>query len=269
MNGKDVQDTQAFLFDLDGCVYYGGQLASGAKEVMELLRAKGKRIGAVTNNSTKNAKEIASSLTRMGIAIQPEHIFCPTDYAGRVIFGQYGTCLMKIAGSDSLRDALQSAGHEVIPLQDSRVPEVIVIGRDIDFDYDKLYRLTADLDRGAKLFCTNMDMSHPGENGTKVPETGALVASFEAMSGQKAIAIGKPAPYLFRCALEALHVTAKGSVMLGDNLDTDIAGAAQSGLRSVWVRGGQPLSRLDAAQDKPDWTVDTLDELRLLMTSLD
>lgn len=50
---------------------------------------------------------------------------------------------------------------------------------------------------------------------------------------------GKPDPSIFEHALQLLDVTAEEALMVGDNLDTDIKGAAAVGIRSVWINHHQ------------------------------
>lgn len=57
----------------------------------------------------------------------------------------------------------------------------------------------------------------------------------------------KPAPEPFERALDALDASAETAVHVGDSLDSDVAGAAAAGLRSVWA-----ADRADRASDGGD-----------------
>ena len=55
----------------------------------------------------------------------------------------------------------------------------------------------------------------------------------------------KPHPALFHQALEELGVTTDQTVMVGDDLRADIAGALAVGMHAVWMR--RPPDRPDPA----------------------
>jgi FMN phosphatase YigB (HAD superfamily) len=78
----------------------------------------------------------------------------------------------------------------------------------------------------------------------------------------------KPHPKIFEHALEALQVTPEETMMVGDSLRSDVAGAKNMGLVAVLKR--PPLDEpTEAGADKPDvvtesapdYTIDNLWEL--------
>lgn len=54
------------------------------------------------------------------------------------------------------------------------------------------------------------------------------------------LGIGKPHPRVYHHALDALGIGPEGTIMVGDNLEWDVAGAQAVGLGGVWIdrRGG-------------------------------
>ncbi|GAB2022816.1 HAD family hydrolase [Pseudolactococcus yaeyamensis] len=69
---------------------------------------------------------------------------------------------------------------------------------------------------------------------------------------------GKPAPELFNFALYRAQADKSTSLMVGDQLFTDILGANAVGMKSVWI------NRKDASQSEvaqPDYTVKSLTEI--------
>ena len=65
---------------------------------------------------------------------------------------------------------------------------------------------------------------------------------FDAVVVSGDLGVGKPDASVFRHALSLLGAPADAAVMVGDNLDRDIEGAAApAGLRGVWInRTGRP-----------------------------
>jgi len=81
----------------------------------------------------------------------------------------------------------------------------------------------------------------------------------------------KPHPKIFQHALEALGVTPEETMMVGDSLRSDVAGAKALGMVAVWKR--PPLNEpTEVGADKldvvgeiaPDYTIDSLWELTQL-----
>ncbi|GGD76485.1 HAD-IIA family hydrolase [Paenibacillus nasutitermitis] len=248
------QEKSTYLFDLDGCIYFGRTLAPGAGALLETLRAAGKNVGFVSNNSRDTGWEVARRLEAMGLSVQPEHIVTATEYMGAFISRRFGPSRLKVAGSSALIHSLEEAGHEVIPFGSGSVPELVVISRDTEFSYEKLQIAAADGARGARVVATNPDLHHPGENAARVPETGALLAALQPLLDDEIQILGKPEPYLFQYGMDLFGVARTESVFTGDNLQTDIKGGLALGLTTVWINSNQEPPGTHSSPDiTPDY----------------
>ncbi|MBP3962564.1 HAD-IIA family hydrolase [Paenibacillus lignilyticus] len=234
--GELFDQVKAFFFDLDGCIYFTDTLAPSAGKLIERLKQEGKKVGFITNNSRLTAREVEMKLHKMGLEIPSEDIFTATDLTGLYIKNKYGNKRVKSVGSDGLNAALASAGHELLPLDSEKESDVVVVGRDITFSYATLEKVAGEVDRGAILIGANADGYHPGSNGKRVPETGALIAAIESVTGRKAEYVGKPESNLFLYGMQAFGCSEKESVMIGDNYYTDIIGGKHAGMHTVWIR---------------------------------
>jgi putative hydrolase of the HAD superfamily len=65
-----------------------------------------------------------------------------------------------------------------------------------------------------------------------------LAEHFDVVVASCDVGAGKPDPAMFAVALEALGVAAEDAVMVGNDVDRDIAGAAAAGVRSLWIQHG-------------------------------
>lgn len=254
---------EVFLFDLDGCLYYGDVPARGALPLLELLRVEGKRCFFVTNNSTHTGEEIAARLNRMGLPATPDQVIAATELTGFYIGERYGRQKVKVAGSDSLRISLERAGHRVLPDDSLETADIVVVGRDTQFHYGKLQWIAAEEELGAKIVGTNPDAYHLGSQGEKVPETGALTVAIEQLIGKKIEYVGKPAAYLFDYVVKKHRLKAECCVMVGDNINTDMAGGVKAGMRTVWVRGEENSFIPDpgARGVQPEMVVESVEQL--------
>lgn len=231
----NLSNISAYFFDLDGCIYYGETAAPGAVELLNQLRADSKKVGFITNNSRNTDAEIASRLTKMGITAYAGEVVSATESVGRYISNRYGSLTIKSLGSNSLMEALAQAGHRVLNWDDQERAEAVVIGRDIEFTYEKLTDAANEIIQGARPIACNSDMYHPDLDGGLVPETGAIVAAIEALIDRRIESVGKPSPDLFRLAMERFDVKPEDAVMIGDNLLTDIIGGQRAGLATIWI----------------------------------
>lgn len=258
---------RSLFFDLDGCIYFGGKLVERANDLLDLLRGQGYRIGFITNNSRENAAEIRDKLTKMGLRLEDELIVTATEAVASYLKDAFGPIAVKTAGSASLNGALTDAGHRVLDWTWPDLADVVVVGRDTEFDYRRLELIVNEVARGARVVSTNPDYSHPGEGGSLVPETGSLLAAVESITGRSALSVGKPHAWLYELAMRHYGVVPAECVMIGDNLATDIAGAEKAGMKTVWVRHAfQPRREGDnGSVIVPTVTVGVLSELYELL----
>jgi len=269
---------KGYLFDLDGCLYFGDMPAPGAAELLSKLRAAGKKVAFVTNNSRQGAEEVRDKLERMGISAFREEIVTATEYAGRFIRDRYGTVTATVVGSDLLQASVEAEGHRSLALDCDEPLDVVLVGRDTEFTYDKLSAIIRHAENGTRIIATNPDLFHPGAGGGKVPETGALTVSAEAVIGAGEIEyVGKPAPYMLQQGMRICGVRADECVMIGDNYSTDILGGMNAGMRTLWV-AGDASSQLstrrapgaEAATEavfdrRPDWVVGRISDIVSLL----
>ncbi|MGV2437217.1 MAG UNVERIFIED_CONTAM: HAD hydrolase-like protein [Anaerolineae bacterium] len=98
---------------------------------------------------------------------------------------------------------------------------------------------------GAKLIGTNHDATFPSEDGL-MPGNGSIVASIERASGQTAHFVGKPYAPMYEIALDRLQTAPHETLMIGDRLDTDIAGRNSTPSRPPWCFPASPNPMLSS-----------------------
>ncbi len=77
--------------------------------------------------------------------------------------------------------------------------------------------------------------------------------------------IAKPDLRIFEIALSKAECKAEEAVMVGDRIDNDIFPAKKAGMKTVWIRQGfGGLSCIRSDEEAPDWTVDSLYEVKNL-----
>jgi ribonucleotide monophosphatase NagD (HAD superfamily) len=107
------------------------------------------------------------------------------------------------------------------------------------------------------MVAAGRDRTFPREDGPW-PGTGAIVAALEYATDQQARLVGKPEPQMFYTALDRLGPGR--AVVVGDRLDSDLAGAAAAKLdAAIVLTGVSTREEAEAASDpKPVAIADTL-----------
>lgn len=256
---RAISAARNFLFDLDGCIWYGDDLAPGAQAIVRDLRERGVRVGFLTNASVGDAAHLANKLAELGIPAEEGDVIAPlTVLAQHPLFETRRRALV-LAVPAVERELMR---HDIEVVADAGSADIVVIGKDPDLTYDSLARAVHALDQGAALLALNLDPAVPGSGGRRWPGVGAIAAALTTASGVEAELIGKPNPMFFRFALERFGMEPGQTVMVGDRSDTDIRGGRAAGLATVLI--GTLQASLPES-DTPDMHVETLEELRRLI----
>jgi phosphoglycolate/pyridoxal phosphate phosphatase family enzyme len=251
----------AFLLDLDGVLYRGGDPVEGAPEAVDALRSRSKAVVFVTNNSWRTPAQVAAKLEGMGIQARPEEVVTSGQATAAQLRRDLGAngATAYVLGGEGVRSALADAGIDSADGEPDRV-DVVVVGWDRDLTYDRLRTATVLIGRGAGLVATNADPSYPAPGGELWPGAGAILAAVEAGSGRRATVVGKPQRPLFDLAVD--RAGSRAALVVGDRIETDIVGAANAGLDSALVlTGASTPADLLVADALPTMVVADLGEL--------
>jgi glycerol 3-phosphatase-2 len=248
----------ALLFDLDGVLFRGDEPVANAPETVAAMREVEARIVFVTNNSSRTPEQVAAKLTRLGIAADPAEVVTSALATADLLAERRVESAYAIGGEGVIR-ALENAGISVLDGEPARVSHVVV-GIDEDLTYAKLRTACVLVQAGAHLVATNADRTFPSSGGQLWPGAGALVAAIMAATGVEAEVVGKPFPPLFESALRRSGGTKP--LVIGDRLDTDIAGAEALGWDSLLVLTGVSDRReLDGSPFRPTYVAPDLTAL--------
>ena len=221
-----------FVFDLDGCVWQGERLNPGAAETLRALHAAGRGVAYLTNNSRATSADISAKLRRLGVT-PSEHALTPLEILGTVIAERYGPSRVLVIGAPELAAVVKAAGHQLVDVHAWRDATVVAVGNDFDLTYERLTAASRAAAAGAPLVTPNVDPRLPLEDGQFLPGCGALVAAVAAAAGVAPVVVGKPQPPLFEIALRRLGLAAHEAAMVGDSVESDVAGAHALGMRTV------------------------------------
>ncbi len=254
-----LADVDTVFLDLDGCVWFGGELAPGAADLVRDLRASGRRVGFLTNTSNSRAVTIAVKLDRLGIPATADDVLMPIE-----ALAEHPRMAPKpLAFVMGRPDVREGVAEVTAVTTDPDRAEIVILSRDTELTYAELADGAHVLVRGGALLALNLDASVPVDGGRLVPGTGAIAAALATASGVQPDIVGKPSAFYFDVALRRFGATAERAVMIGDMLDSDIAGGQSVGMRTVLVGSG-PASVRDPAP-VPDHVAVGLHEVRGLL----
>lgn len=296
----DFDPFEAVLLDLDGTVYHEEHALPGAVELIRRLQDQGRKYACLTN-STSSPERIAARLGRMGVKVDPAHIYTAAaaacDYVMERFAGQSpakGVAVDAVAGANV--NATPPPRHAVTahPVSSRRTPRVFNLSTEGVHDMldgkvewvnddrsfcdavicgvpvnvyatdDRQRMAMVHLRRcGTELVAICADRVYPSPRGLEFG-VGAMAAMMSYASGAAPVFTGKPERFFFLELCRRLGADPARCVLVGDNLESDIAGAKGVGMKAVLVLtgvAGAAESDLLPPGLQPDWVVPGLPQL--------
>jgi len=241
------------LCDLDGVVWLAHEPIPGSADAVERIRASGRRVLFVTNNSWATDADQVAALGAIGIPAVGDVISSATAAARMVTPGSR----VLVAAGPGVVEALERRDVDPV-LNDGRVDpdgfDAVIVGMHRDIDYARIAVASSAVRAGARLIGTNTDSTYPTPTGL-LPGGGALLAAIATAAGVDPEVAGKPHQPMADVVAEAAPAGGGGLVarlMVGDRLETDgrFAGAARAYF--ALVRSGVTTVEHDATSPTAD-----------------
>jgi HAD superfamily hydrolase (TIGR01458 family) len=248
----------AILLDVDGVLHVSGQPIPGAADAVRRLRADGHRLRFVTNTTTRSRARLAEELRSAGVELEDAEVQTTADAAVSVLRGKRVLALVMqaIVGDLEGLELVGESADAVLVGGADETPETNLV-----FSYMNLARAFAELELGARLYCLHRNRWWQTGRGPLL-DAGAFVAGLEYAAEVEAVVIGKPSPAYFTTACEALDADPERSWMVGDDLESDIAGAQAVNINTVLVRTGKfRPDAVEASRVHPDGIVSSIAQL--------
>jgi len=245
------------LLDIDGVLTVSSEPLPGAVETLCWLREQGIVFGLVTNTSSKPRREIVANLNEMGIEVTSRQIFTAVSSAERFLTSQFPGASCLIVNQGSLDEDL--AGIE---MADSSTPGVVLLGaagRSVGYcELDRVFKLALS---GVPVVALHRNLRFQTADGPAL-DMGAFIVGLEAAARMEIPVLGKPSPDFFLAALVDLGAEATETVIVGDDIDSDVRGGQAVGMTGVLVRTGKyRASDLDSEGQSPDFVIDDIRHL--------
>lgn len=230
-----VHAYDAALFDLDGVIYLGPHAIDGVAEALVEIRARGARLGYVTNNAARTPAAVAEHLRELGIDAATSDVVNSTQATVRMLQERLpaGAPILPV-GTQALVEQLAEGGFTPVSSL-AEEPVAVVQGYHPQLPWELLELGIIAIERGAQWFATNPDQTRPTERGI-LPGCGAQVDLIASCVGYRPEMAGKP----FRPLLDETvrRLEARHPIFVGDRIDTDIVGAGNVEMDSLFVFTG-------------------------------
>ncbi len=270
----DFSRYPAVLLDLDGTVYHEDSPLPGGAALVRLIQTTRVPFACLTN-STSSPQRLVTRLNAMGIALTPEQIYTAASASADYVLERFGRGAGDKPGStrhkpwifnlatEGVDDMLQGRVNWVV--DDTQQCDAIIIGAPANaYAGEERQRMALRLLRkGALPVGICADRLYPSARGFEFG-SGALTAMLCFAANTQAVFCGKPEKLFFNELCRRLRIQPAGCLLIGDNLESDIAGAKQVGMKTILTLTGvarrRDLQSAPAAQ-QPDAVIEDLTEL--------
>uniref|UniRef100_A0AAR5P7J8 4-nitrophenylphosphatase n=2 Tax=Dendroctonus ponderosae TaxID=77166 RepID=A0AAR5P7J8_DENPD len=278
---REIASTDAVLFDVDGVLLSDKAVLPGAEATVQKLRALGKQIGFVTNNTLYTLEKIQANLAQF--SAQFDEVINPTaallEYLRKIDFQKD---IYMISTSEPKR-LVRAAGYNVLEFKDI-LPEkieptlgavyeaqelslqrcknvgLVYLDYDMNCGYGDIQCALNIIKRidGVQVLSGLNDDEVPGPNGALIGSQ-FYIDGIERLTQTKAIKMGKPGGVLGELIVSKFNLpTGSRVLMVGDNIHSDIQFGINSGFKTLLVLSGvtkqEQVDQWDAAEElKPDF----------------
>lgn len=250
---------QGLLIDMDGVIYSGEHLISGADIFINNLVKKDIPFTFMTNNSQRTRLEVVRKLKKLGIVVSTEHVYTSAMATGKFLASQIPGGTAFVLGEGGLLTSLHENGLTLVDTD----PDFVVLGEGRNFTLEMVQRAVDMILAGAKFITTNRDPS-PKKKGWNNLGIAATTAMIEEATGIKAFVVGKPGPVMMRSARKYIGLETAGATIIGDTMDTDIQGGVQVGYKTILVLSGiSKKEDLGKYAFKADLVVESIKDIEL------
>ncbi|MBQ0125367.1 MAG: HAD-IIA family hydrolase [Clostridiales bacterium] len=236
-------DIRLFLFDMDGTIYLGYDLFPFTRELLETIRAQGKKYLFMTNNSSMSVDAYVEKMKKLGIDAAPEDFITSSQVTSMYIDENLAGKKLYVSGTRSFVEEI-SRSNAICTEEYSDDIEGIVMGFDTELTFKKLWNISKLLtEKDIPYIAANPDLVCPTEFGY-VPDCGSVAEMIYNATGKRPHFIGKPHPEMPLFAIEKMAkldstITRDTTLVIGDRLYTDIACGLNSGVHTLLVFSGE------------------------------
>jgi 4-nitrophenyl phosphatase len=250
---------KGLILDMDGVLWSDAAPIGDLPRIFSRIKELNLAVAMATNNSTRTVDQYVERLGGLGVFVEPWQVITSSLAVADMMARQLpkGTPIFAI-GEQGLTDALRAAHFELLTVAQAPSAQAVVIGLDREITFDKMREATLLVRAGKPFYATNPDKTFPTPRG-QIPGAGAWSSVIITATEVQPVYAGKPFPYMLELALERLATPRQDTFVVGDRLETDIAGGQATGCPTVLVLSGvSSMAQGQAWQPQVDIIADDL-----------
>lgn len=224
------------LLDIDGVLHIGMQPIPGAAETINWLTHNGYAVHFVTNTTTMSRSTLAQRLQQIGLPVEERLLLTAPAATAHYLRQHYPAKRVWMLTKGDIGGDF--SGIELVDMQAAHADVVVIGGAEELLTYEAMNHAFRMLMDGAELLAMHTNLYWRTPTGLQL-DSGPYVRALELASGKQAVVLGKPNQAFFEQALLSLGVAAHEAVMVGDDIENDVAGAQRAGLRGILVLSGK------------------------------
>lgn len=243
-----LRSKKLYLFDMDGTLYLGDRLYDFTIELLDTLKATGRRYLFMTNNSSKSVEDYIKKLAKLGIPSTREDFITSSQATAYYLKQHHWGQKLYVCGTKSLKRELEMEGFTVTENIDE--VECIVMGFDTELTFQKLHDVSYLLltRESIPYIATNPDYVCPTEFGS-VPDCGSVCDMIFNATGKRPVVIGKPSPLMPLLAMDQHGYSKEETAVVGDRIYTDVKSGLNAGITGILVLSGESTLQTLAESD--------------------
>lgn len=235
INQIDFSKIKGLLTDIDGTLYFKGNVIKGAIEAVQKLREAGLKILFLTNTDSKSPKTILNLLIDYGFSLSENDIFTPV-IALKDYLSKYPSKKSYFLTTKEVDKEFQDFPR----IRGSESPDFVIIGDFYDnWDLHRLNLAFKYVLKGATLLGMQGNKYYLDRNGEPVIDTGSFVQMVATAAKVSPKIFGKPSREYFIHALNKINLNSDETLVIGDDLESDIQGAINAGIKGILVKTGK------------------------------
>lgn len=248
---------QLVLLDLDGTLYIGNQAIPGAVNAINQLRERGIQLRFLTNTTTKSQAELVAQLKALGFNLDAQELISAPVAAKLELQTMQQKIRRPLRIWPVVADSIKTDLSEFE--SDEANPDVVILGDIGDrWDLGLINKLFNVIHGGAELIALHKNRFWQTDEGLKA-DIGFFVAGLEYVCSKNARVMGKPNSDFFRRVLDSVGVAPQNTIMVGDDIDSDVGGAQLLGITGCLVKTGKfRQNYFEQSSIKPDMLAESV-----------
>ncbi len=232
---RNLNNIKGILSDIDGTLYFKGNPVPNSIETVSKLRKAGVKLLFLTNTDSKSPNTVLKTLQEYGFAVNKNEIFTPI-IAVKEFLNKHPDKISYFVTTKEVAEEFK----EFRQVKDSEIPDFVIIGDFHDnWDIKRLNLAFRYVLKGAKLLGTQGNIYYLDHNGEPVIDTGSFVYMIANAANVVPKIFGKPSKEYFLQALCKIDLNPNEAFVVGDDLESDIQGAINAGIKGILVKTGK------------------------------